>query len=525
MNSITELPSKQSVVLYTDGGSRWHLGGIGVHGYVFDEAISKTYHGHKNFVATKNGYQIKSNSTMPVNVLKYLDYTCAVPNCTNNMAETLAVVAALEFIIANDFTDAYFFLDSEYTLKGITEWLPGWKINGWRKNDGFEVSNKDIWLKIDNLLQTIDKTYLHWKWIKGHSDNLGNDKADYLATKSLFSLRKNLLLSKSLIDIDALTGTWTESVPKNYWIPKISYNKLLCQPRIFINSTIRQLEDNNLIAPYTARYFMINIGADDALFGKPAPRGSYAVLYTKTKDPVIEHLAEAHAESRQYIPHTLPIYFSEMALFRMHEVLKPSTYYDILTNGTKYLLPLKDRADMYDANMNNLTFELRTALAYDGQAVFMELDTILKLFIADNYKKVSGMAINYTELFNEFYERVESPKKTTTKLKESIGEEGALELTCQFCRIDSEGVFETPLHLVIGVDIPSRNVLASLTDDIVSIGILTWNHISSPDILRYGLVVKTTHDIMFWSAQYSNLKIIKKYDLKSIIKDTQPCYS
>ncbi len=510
MSEVAEQPKKFSLVLYTDGGSRWHLGGIGIHGYIFDDAISKTYHGHKGYIATKKGYQLKSNSTIPVNVIQYVDFTCSVPNCTNNMAETMAMVEALKFILANDVADVIFLLDSEYTLKGINEWMAGWKRNHWCKNDGEEISNKNVWMKIDELMEELRSRNirLQWHWVKGHSNDLGNDRADMLATQAIFSLRKHQLKTHSTQGIGSSIGQWKLSNPKGYWVPNISYNRLLCQPRIFINTDIYQLASEQPPKDYGAKYFMANIGADDALFGKPSPRGSYAVLLTKEPDPVADLLFNAHFEARHYMAANLPIHISPMALLRMHEVLKPSTYFDILTNGSKNILPLKDRADLYDVHMNNLTYELRTSLAYDGQAILMELDTILKTYLSSTDEERLAAGFVFNEFFDEFYERTESPKKTITKLKETIGEEGFLDLPCQYQQTPEEGLKTTNLRLVIGVDIPTRNTLAALTDNIVSLGILTWVYPAVQNALRYGFFIKTTTDVMFWAAHYSNAKII-----------------
>ncbi len=506
MDDKVKQPTDQSLVLYTDGGSRWHLGGVGIHGYLYNEAISKTFHGHRGYVATKGGYKPKSNGTIPVNVLKYVDFTASVPNCTNNMAETTALVEALQYIWSADLKEVYFLLDSEYVLKGVNEWRENWKRNNWRKNDGEEVSNKDIWIRIDSLLTDIDKrgTNLHWTWVKGHSEDLGNDKADMLATQSIFRLRKHQLMTLSTQHSASSIGVWVVSEPKGYWVPKTDYNRLLCQPRVFIDTNLT--DSSPLIDGYSAKYYMTNVGGDDALFGKPSPRGSYAVLYAKERVPVLDILYNAHFEARQYMAANLPIHISPMALIRMHEVLKPSTFHDITTNGSSNLLPIKDRADLYDTKMNNLTYELRSSLAYDGEAILAELETILKTFLTT--QEQNGSELVYTDFFDEFYERTEASKKTTTKLKETIGEEGFLDLPCQF-RQGEEGLKTTTLRLVIGVDVPTRNTLAAIANDIVSIGVLTWTHPSSRNVLRYGLFIKTDADAMFWAAHYSNSKILK----------------
>jgi len=74
------------------------------------------------------------------------------------------------------------FTDSTYVLKGITEWIHGWKKRGWKKSDKKPVVNKDLWQKLDALNAERD---IQWKWVKGHAGDVGNEKADELARKGI----------------------------------------------------------------------------------------------------------------------------------------------------------------------------------------------------------------------------------------------------------------------------------------------------------------------------------------------------
>jgi len=74
------------------------------------------------------------------------------------------------------------FTDSTYVLKGITEWIHGWKKRGWKKSDKKPVINKDLWQKLDALNSQRD---IQWKWVKGHNGDVGNEKADELARRGI----------------------------------------------------------------------------------------------------------------------------------------------------------------------------------------------------------------------------------------------------------------------------------------------------------------------------------------------------
>jgi ribonuclease HI len=71
-------------------------------------------------------------------------------------------------------------LDSQYVLKGITEWLPGWKAKGWRTAAKQPVKNVDLWQALDALVQTSGHV-IDWRWVKGHAGDVGNERADGLA--------------------------------------------------------------------------------------------------------------------------------------------------------------------------------------------------------------------------------------------------------------------------------------------------------------------------------------------------------
>lgn len=96
---------------------------------------------------------------------------------TNNRMELTGAIKALGLIAEGE--QAIIFCDSQYVLKGITEWIHGWKKNGWKSTKG-AVKNKDLWQILDKLNQV---RKIEWKWVKGHEDDVGNIKADALANR------------------------------------------------------------------------------------------------------------------------------------------------------------------------------------------------------------------------------------------------------------------------------------------------------------------------------------------------------
>ena len=75
--------------------------------------------------------------------------------------------------------------DSTYVMKGITEWLEGWKAKGWKTASKKPVKNVDLW---QSLYEEIQRHQIDWKWVKGHSGDLGNEAADALANRGIDEL-------------------------------------------------------------------------------------------------------------------------------------------------------------------------------------------------------------------------------------------------------------------------------------------------------------------------------------------------
>lgn len=100
------------------------------------------------------------------------------PDTTNNRMEMMAAIKALEAINAKYKGPVTLWTDSTYVMKGITEWIHGWKKRDWKKSDKKPVVNKDLWQQLDALNNARDVT---WKWVKGHAGVDGNERADELA--------------------------------------------------------------------------------------------------------------------------------------------------------------------------------------------------------------------------------------------------------------------------------------------------------------------------------------------------------
>jgi ribonuclease HI len=105
---------------------------------------------------------------------------------TNNRMELMAVIQALEALKRPCAVTLY--LDSQYVLKGITEWLPGWKAKGWKTASKQPVKNAELWRRLDELVQQGGHE-IDWRWVRGHNGDAGNERADALANLGVAQAR------------------------------------------------------------------------------------------------------------------------------------------------------------------------------------------------------------------------------------------------------------------------------------------------------------------------------------------------
>lgn len=99
---------------------------------------------------------------------------------TNNRMEMMAVIVALESLKRP--TCIEITTDSQYVKRGVTEWMSGWKRNGWLTAGRKPVKNRDLWERLDNALAPHQ---VRWRWVRGHAGHAENERADHLANQGI----------------------------------------------------------------------------------------------------------------------------------------------------------------------------------------------------------------------------------------------------------------------------------------------------------------------------------------------------
>ncbi|QIG66691.1 ribonuclease HI protein [Rhizobium phage RHph_TM16] len=137
-----------AIVIYTDG------------------AVTKEGSGGWAYVVTEDGKQIRAASGQE-------------DGATNNTMELMGPIMALSDILDVD-EPITIISDSQYVVKGINEYIYGWKLNGWTTSNNTPVKNKEHWKRLWELKQGLG-VEVTFDWVKGHAGNQFNEIADKLA--------------------------------------------------------------------------------------------------------------------------------------------------------------------------------------------------------------------------------------------------------------------------------------------------------------------------------------------------------
>ncbi len=102
------------------------------------------------------------------------------PLSTNNKMELTATIKALNTLKRP--CDVTLYTDSVYVINGISKWMVAWKAKNWRTAAKKPVKNLELWKALDEAVQ---RHNIDWQWVKGHAGNVGNERADGLATGAI----------------------------------------------------------------------------------------------------------------------------------------------------------------------------------------------------------------------------------------------------------------------------------------------------------------------------------------------------
>lgn len=100
---------------------------------------------------------------------------------TNNRMELMGTIKALRSFRAPPESPISLYTDSTYVIRGITQWIWGWRKRGWKNAEGGEVSNRDLWEDLLREVMRLKPTPIEWLYVRGHTGVPGNERCDEIA--------------------------------------------------------------------------------------------------------------------------------------------------------------------------------------------------------------------------------------------------------------------------------------------------------------------------------------------------------
>lgn len=454
-------------VVYTDGSARPNPGNIGwgAHGYLYQNITDKPIIIQKHTI-TNHGYLYPEkfkNDTTAIEPVEYLDIVGSQDTrCgTNNQAEICAIKASLQALLDKEVITIRLMSDSEYSINMVNDYIRQ------KKKTTFSA-NLSLWLEIYELLDQFlaKEIKLSFNWIKGHSDNVGNDLSDYLSVIGT----NHSIAEKEILDVKF-------SPAKKYWDTEVVDNPLLSFNRCYFNSQ----SQHNIIG----QYFIADPGPNDLLLGKRISETGLAVVKLKEPDPLIEKIKE-----KQF---AVAGEMSNITMISLDKVYTPSVY-KYLNNYGEYCLLKNKRFNSLDfIDGKPLTAEINpVGLSLKAIEAFNTLEDML-----DRYQAKDFIGIELFDITKEFYEQEEKKDKIVVNFKKDI----PVGMKTMDVTIQVNGK-DLRIPLILSIDLPNRNKLKKLEKHEPNIKLMIWS--ITPISFRYCCLIDSEMGVGIWSNYYAD---------------------
>jgi len=498
----TTLP-KISMILYTDGGYRQNVGGWGVHGYthlVDDTEDKKKKKKPAVGVPTTTGYIIKDDPKMtqrevvrPLQVFE--SFAGLLPETTNNIAEMTASLNGMELAIGQGAERLTIFTDSEYVVKGVTQYLNKWKANGWKKSTGDEIANKPLWQAIDSKLTELKDKNIHYtfQWVKGHDGHRGNVMADYMATRGV------------------MLGKQGDAEPRHNVQDFNEYEKYKAERHRFVSHSrwYFNLSDDSLLRTNPHGFYEYCFGhpskedTDQVYLGKALADTAFSIVWLKQPEACLDLVYTSVKKIATNV-------YGNAFIGRLDNIYSPFTHKEIMDYGGSLLF----RANKNDNDITNCTGALIVrecnppAISYRAVNNLIFLNQCLTEFHTGELDRLRRV-VEVTDLIYDS----ETTKKGEVKMslkKEIKQNTKAIKLPVKCDVLDKDIVVDVTCTL--GLDIPNRNTLSGICDENPKIYIMT---VKESDVaFRYLTIMSCDAGYCIMANVYANLRILSKAELE-----------
>lgn len=486
-------PALRGLMVHTDGAARPNPGfaGWGMHGYIYEDVSPTKGTGNPDYVLTADDYLTKAvKATLPnvplVTPVVYVDgYGALPPMSTNNRGELLGALEALRLALLHKVQRVRIWTDSRYVIGGFSHALK-WRANHWKKADGVEPANIDLWKEYVPLIEQIktEGVDLAINWCEGHSGVLGNEMADTLAY---------------IAHRHAVNGLYDKSIkltsPEGYWKYDAERHPFLNHRRMYYD-TIRE---NNV----PGEYCLGEHDKDDDLAGKRMANGAYAYVLLDEPDPVLETVRNYSIKQADG-DHTVMI-------ARVDYIYRADVHSLIKNYG---VVPLRPLPNTNASGLDTVIEDLKEVVTREHnpplliQRCFNELSQMREILDDFRNGKPDLVTTDLTSLIYESF--VETNKKGEEKHLTKLRPEFVVGTSDMAAKVSYRHPDGSPrqvdIRLLLGLDLLDRNGLRRLEDLEPEVRLVTW--LEEPQAFRFATIIKVKGAIGIWAGAYSNLRLI-----------------
>lgn len=406
---------------------------------------------------------------------------------SNNRAELFGYVRLMEMVLEYGWKKVTVYMDSRYVLDHATISIKRWVRNGWRTQKGEPVKNKDIWERVLALQESMAKAgvVISYHWVKGHSNNFGNDAADANATRGrLAGMAGNTDPVFSIGPAPLEEESTEEDTEKKKYPP---CNRLISGKRLlFTTNSSMRTQDGKYI--YLTNTFEGSVEKTGRFIGKPASDNMYGVVLTQ--EPVGPLQALVEFQNR-----ITPADFVQPVVGILGRIVRPDVWNMLSEYGYTHLK--HSRLNICTVGEERLTLYQRPPrLAYDAVDHLMVMLERLNRYRSNTLyasEAVEDITDRFYHVGGKGKISLSSDVKPTTKA------------------VPVETVYlgkKVTVPLTFGVDMPDRNNFSGLIKQCkeIKVYLLTFDRARSG--FRYSVVIKTDSDVALYTTSMANLKTV-----------------
>lgn len=162
----------------------------------------------------------------------------AVPQTTNNRMEMAAAIHALGLLDPVEPSPIVLYTDSTYLIRGITQWIWGWRSRGWKNAEGKDVANRELWEELARQVARLKPTAIDWKYVRGHAGYPGNERCDQIAVAYATGKREPLYVGPRdgyFVDLNELPDEQPLPDPKSKSTTNRSSGPSTAGPTVYLS--------------------------------------------------------------------------------------------------------------------------------------------------------------------------------------------------------------------------------------------------------------------------------------------------